>query len=111
VTAPRWTEPGPTPTRLDPVRLSVDPDRVEDLVRKLRGVVDEVLGLERGMAPYLVVSPGSDAVSVNAAEQSNLMLDRARLYLAEWRRQLLITAEALERQLEAYLEADRSARA
>jgi len=111
VTAPRWDEEGPTPVRLpDPV-LSVDPERIDDLLAQLRGVIDEVASLEGPVGLFMVNPPGRDEVSVNAARQATVMMERARHYLAEWRRQLIQTMEALEAQRDAYRGADTAARA
>ena len=109
VTAPHWTEPGPTPVRLAPAELWVDPERIEGLVGRLRGVVEEVLQLERSLELYAVESPGLDPVSRNAAAQATKMMEHGRQYLAFWRQHLVLTQQALEQQRSAYLAADTTA--
>jgi hypothetical protein len=89
----------------------VDPDRIDNLLGQLRGVIDEVRRLERSLEPYSIASPGADAVSLNGARQANVMVERARSYIAEWHRQLVRTQNALERQKDSYVAADVQARA
>ncbi|WP_345411930.1 hypothetical protein [Pseudonocardia xishanensis] len=89
----------------------MDPERVEALEGRLRGVIDELWALERQLSGPRILSPGADVVSVNAAEQSTVMVERARLYLADWRRQIVLAVAALEQQRRAYEVADSAARA
>jgi len=111
VTAPRWDEEGPTPVRLpDPV-LSVDPERVDGMLRELRALTEEVWSLERAITVTRILSPADDPVSVNAAEQSTLMMERARHFLATWRDNLIQAQRAIEEQRAAYQAADSAMRA
>ncbi|WP_181779234.1 PE domain-containing protein [Pseudonocardia pini] len=114
MTAPRWDEAGPTPV-VSPSApggvLRVDPEAIDAVMARLTTVADEIRRLERSLEPYAIASPGTDAVSVNGAVQANVMVERARSYLAEWHRHLILTTEALEQQRSGYSAADISARA
>jgi hypothetical protein len=114
MTAPRWDDPGPVVPRsahtlsYSPV-LRVDPERVEGLVGRLEGVIREVALVEASLSKAGVVrSPGADPISQNAALQAAKMLEGSLSYLANWRQQLINANEALLKQREAYLSADRA---
>jgi hypothetical protein len=116
MTAPRWDDPGPVVPRssqslsYSPV-LRVDPERVEGMVRRLEGVIREVAMVEVSLkAVGAVDAPGVDAVSRNAAAQAVKMVEGASSYLADWREQLVLAAEAVRRQNAGYLAADNAAR-
>jgi hypothetical protein len=113
MTAPHWAEPGPTPVALPEFRgvLKVDPERIEGLVREMRTLVDGVRELERSLDFYQVRAPASDPVSTNVAQQSTVMIEHGRRYLADWRQHLVTAADALEAQGRGYVTADRNARA
>jgi hypothetical protein len=88
----------------------VDPERAEDCIRTLRGVV---LGLTAVMPLFdetVFPPPGADAVSVNAATQAGVMANRARGFVVEWRSQLEQTVGALEQQLANYRSVDEANR-
>jgi hypothetical protein len=114
MTAPRWDDPGPVVPRsahtlsYSPV-LRVDPERVEGLVGRLEGVIDQVLAAEDSLRVIAALeAPGADSVSRNAATQAARMVEGSRSYLGVWREQLLLAAHALRCQRDSYHAADRA---
>jgi hypothetical protein len=92
--------------------LRVDPERVEGLVRRLEGVIREVALVEASLkAVGAVDAPGADHVSRNASAQAAKMVEGASSYLARWREQLVLAADAMRSQRTAYLAADKAERA
>ncbi|MEU7813348.1 PE domain-containing protein [Pseudonocardia sp. NPDC049154] len=112
MTAPRWDDSGPVVPRsalslsYSPV-LRVDPERVEGLVGRLEGVIEQVALVEVALRTIGAVrAPGLDAVSENAAAQATRMVEVSRSFLAVWRGQLVAAAGALEKQRDGYVTAD-----
>ncbi|MFR9805392.1 PE domain-containing protein [Pseudonocardia sp. RS010] len=115
MTAPRWDEPEPVPTRLpytisySPV-LRVDPEMVEGLVGRLAGVIEEIALTEARLQSFMSVTPpGNDEISRNAARQAAKMVEGATRYLADWRSKLIQAGAALRVQSKSYVGSDRSA--
>ncbi|MFC5948292.1 PE domain-containing protein [Pseudonocardia lutea] len=114
MTAPRWDDPGPVVPRsahslsYSPA-LRVDPEKVEGLVGRLEGVIDQVWTAENSLRVIgAVEAPGADPVSCNAATQAANMLEGSRAFLSSWRDQLLKAVDALRSQGESYKAADRA---
>jgi len=52
------------------------------VVRELESLADQLVELRRQVQPFKITPPGSDAVSVNIAEQAGQMFLRSRDFLA-----------------------------
>lgn len=91
--------------------FTVDPERAEECIRALRGVVLDLMAAQAGLGFAAFPAPGRDEVSKNVAEQSGVMANRAAAFVDAWRKQLQQTADGLEQQLAAYRAADEANRA
>lgn len=86
--------------------FSVDPERAQECIDKLRAAVLDLLDTARTLDLAHFPPPAEDPVSVNLSVQGGIMADRAHAYVMTWREQLDRTARALEEQLAAYRAAD-----
>lgn len=90
--------------------FSVDPERAQVCIDRLRGVVRDLQAAE--LVCYqarMVEPPGDDRVSDNVAVQSWIMADRALAFVQAWKAQVRATADGLEQQLRDYVRTDEEA--
>lgn len=97
---------------LDAVRavggFVVDPGRARACVDELSRIVEDVrLGL-LDIRQLRFGAPGYDEVSVNVSRNGAVMAFRAQAYVMAWAGQIEATRDALQRQLDAYLDGDRA---
>lgn len=84
----------------------VDPDGVEECIRKLRAAADELGPAIQQARRAVFRPPGNDHVSTNMARQAEIMSTRAVLFIEKWQQQIMSTVAALEAQLAAYRKVD-----
>lgn len=84
-------------------RLFLDPERAQECIDRLRSVVTRLSALTSTLEYDLTFeAPGSDPVSLNAADQGAVMARRATAFVTAWRNQIELTVVNLETQLASY---------
>jgi hypothetical protein len=108
----RWDDFGPVvetiarPSSGGGQALSVDPERIGELRRRLATLVDTVATVRDDLQAIRVAAPGNDPVSRNAAMQAGSMMEASHVYVESWLKSLTAAILALDRQVDSYQNAD-----
>lgn len=86
----------------------VDPERIDDAIRKLDGILYDLRETLNICRRVRFNPPGFDDVSINAANNSALMGQRAAAYISAWMQQIGATRDALGQELADYTATDKA---
>ena len=85
----------------------VDPERAQECIAELERIAGDVRRSLSSVQQLYFDAPGFDPVSVNMATQGAVMAGRAETFIRVWAGHIDATREALQRQLDAYRDAER----
>lgn len=86
----------------------VDPERAQECIAELERIAGDVRRSLTSVQQLYFDPPGFDPVSTNVATQGAVMAGRAEAYIRTWACQIDATREALQRQLDAYRDAEQA---